>query len=89
LEAGVSDSDLRRLRADQREREGDEMDRVHDEVNTDTLDRDRRLTPEERGRILYETGDEDDPPWEQLTPDERAGWIAEARDPDESEPPTR
>ncbi len=35
-------------------------------------------TPEERGRIWYESGDPGDPPWEALTPAEQAAWIAEA-----------
>ncbi len=36
------------------------------------------LTPEERGRLWYESGDPEDRPWEALTPAERAAWIAEA-----------
>ena len=41
------------------------------------------MTPEERGRAFYESGDADDPPWESLTPTERAAWIAQALSDDE------
>ena len=42
----------------------------------------RRPTPKQRARILYETGDATDWPWESLSLEERASCITEAQDRD-------